>query len=402
MWAQKRLEVGAVTASTGFEIQGMPATNLAPGESTSFVVALSDTTQGMKQGEVQIANNDTDENPFVIQLTAEILNPDTRPREIVVNTAVGNLLKIDPLVGVPQMFLSNTTPLTDIAYNPRNDKLYGVDGTFLYEIKLASKQVVPLFAHNVRAASALGFSPSGDLFAAGEDVYLLDVANKTSKKYAEGGATLAGDIAFLGNRLLMSTTSGDLYEVQSNRATLLGNLAGVAMKGLVATDTNTLYGFSDNRGYLININNLTLTPQFGLLVFAVAGATFQPIASAHNPDNPLDVDADGFVVPLDALLIINELNTPTFTDPTTGRIIGVPQGQTRYPDVNDDGYVTPVDALLVINQLNSPTPVNAIAATDSLIALAGVAADDVFPSKTLLPTDLATDLARSLHAADLA
>lgn len=65
-----------------------------------------------------------------------------------------------------------------------------------------------------------------------------------------------------------------------------------------------------------------------------------------NPLNPLDVNADTTVSPLDALLVINELNAagggPLAARPATG----------AYVDVNGDKAVSPIDALLVLNELN--------------------------------------------------
>jgi len=68
----------------------------------------------------------------------------------------------------------------------------------------------------------------------------------------------------------------------------------------------------------------------------------------QNPLNPLDTSNDGLVAPIDALLVINELNKnnshalpPKPLDPSTGMI-----------DVDGDNIVAPLDALLVINFLN--------------------------------------------------
>ncbi len=62
----------------------------------------------------------------------------------------------------------------------------------------------------------------------------------------------------------------------------------------------------------------------------------------------LDVDRDGFVLPLDALLIVNDLN---------GQRAAVPNGATSADayqlDVTGDGYVSPLDALWVLNYLNA-------------------------------------------------
>jgi hypothetical protein len=64
----------------------------------------------------------------------------------------------------------------------------------------------------------------------------------------------------------------------------------------------------------------------------------------------LDVDNDGFISPIDVLLIINRLNsqgagplptpTPGFQPPP-------------YYDTNGDGQLSPIDALLVVNFVNS-------------------------------------------------
>ncbi|MBC8352364.1 MAG: FG-GAP repeat protein [Planctomycetes bacterium] len=74
----------------------------------------------------------------------------------------------------------------------------------------------------------------------------------------------------------------------------------------------------------------------------------------QNPTNARDVDDSGFVVPLDALIIINELNNPQFRD-ASGRLpLPPPAGSPPpYLDVNGDAHVTPLDVLIVINFLNS-------------------------------------------------
>jgi hypothetical protein len=67
-----------------------------------------------------------------------------------------------------------------------------------------------------------------------------------------------------------------------------------------------------------------------------------------NPNNRFDVNNDGFVSPIDALLVINSLNAggsrPLGGEGEAGKI---------YFDVNSDGAISPVDALQVINTLNS-------------------------------------------------
>ena len=76
----------------------------------------------------------------------------------------------------------------------------------------------------------------------------------------------------------------------------------------------------------------------------------------HNSAKPLDVDCSGFVVPLDALIVINYINANG-----TGPLPSVPPEELgldcrRRPrvDTNGDGSVTPIDVLLIVNALNNP------------------------------------------------
>jgi subtilisin family serine protease len=73
-----------------------------------------------------------------------------------------------------------------------------------------------------------------------------------------------------------------------------------------------------------------------------------PLPSTHqNQSNNLDVNADGRVTAIDALLIINLVNS--MPSPIRVESLGTPP---PYFDVNGDYRVTAFDALLVINELN--------------------------------------------------
>lgn len=76
------------------------------------------------------------------------------------------------------------------------------------------------------------------------------------------------------------------------------------------------------------------------------------LATLTNPGNPLDVNNDLALGPLDALTIINHLNRAASQQPA-----GSPSTEsTRFLDVNEDGEVTPVDALSVLNALAAKRP----------------------------------------------
>ncbi len=68
-----------------------------------------------------------------------------------------------------------------------------------------------------------------------------------------------------------------------------------------------------------------------------------PWMTAHK--YALDVNVDGYVSPLDALLVINQLNGERYTLIASG-------SQRLMLDVNRDDLLSPLDALLVINHLN--------------------------------------------------
>lgn len=77
-----------------------------------------------------------------------------------------------------------------------------------------------------------------------------------------------------------------------------------------------------------------------------------------NPLQPLNVSGDSqeAVSPLDALLVINELNSRRYTNPSDAKLpvySTPPAARLPYLDVSCDGAVTPFDALLVINSLNT-------------------------------------------------
>ena len=82
-----------------------------------------------------------------------------------------------------------------------------------------------------------------------------------------------------------------------------------------------------------------------LLAGDVGTAPTAEVSTLHNTTDPLDVNADSQVTALDALLAINQIQSPS-----------VAQGESSsttdtYPDVNGDGQVSAIDALSVINSL---------------------------------------------------
>lgn len=69
----------------------------------------------------------------------------------------------------------------------------------------------------------------------------------------------------------------------------------------------------------------------------------------QNPELAFDVNGDGFVIPLDALIVINALNSGG-----SGSLPRTPGDEAPpFLDVSGDNFFSPLDAILVINFLNS-------------------------------------------------
>ena len=92
---------------------------------------------------------------------------------------------------------------------------------------------------------------------------------------------------------------------------------------------------------------------------------------AGNPITmELDVNRDGFVTPLDALIVINMLNAGGGE-----AVLSDAAAKGMYPDVDSSGSVAPLDALLIINRLN-----NGSGEGEAVFASAGVSAGVSTPS----------------------
>lgn len=136
--------------------------------------------------------------------------------------------------------------------------------------------------------------------------------------------------------------------------------------------------------------NLNFKPNpFGNDLFAQFGDEYglpvpgnfdPPITSAQtagsftNSQFNLDVNNDGKISPIDALLVINRLNSG-FTPLTS-----TPFSRAPFVDVNADGSCSPVDALMVINWLNLHPVANGVLGSAGEAISAGEAdnADSVF------------------------
>lgn len=120
------------------------------------------------------------------------------------------------------------------------------------------------------------------------------------------------------------------------------------------------------------------------------GGSSQITTGFKNPREAVDVNDDGHITPVDALLVINQLNS------AGAHQLGVQLAASAagpYIDTNGDGYLTPVDALLVINRLNANA---AAASSSSANALRTAAETSEDPSRAVVSTTNEANTATSL------
>jgi hypothetical protein len=140
--------------------------------------------------------------------------------------------------------------------------------------------------------------------------------------------------------------SGEFYFLVSGDASLLDRITTNLQGQPVIDFTPEPFG----NDLLALFGDQFAVPVVGNFDPPVAGqsaAVAEP-ALFQNTMNPLDVDADGEVAPIDALQVINDLNAHG-ARPLVASWFDAPSS---YLDVNGDHEVSPLDALLVINELN--------------------------------------------------
>ena len=115
-----------------------------------------------------------------------------------------------------------------------------------------------------------------------------------------------------------------------------------------------------------------------------------PTFAFQNATNALDVNNDGRVSPLDALIVINALNEHGSDD-----VMAFSEGQfappNAYMDVTGDENVSPLDALLVINHLNG-VPVVALSEGEGAVQVDSVTPHDAADAVLSTVDDVTPDV----------
>ena len=216
---------------------------------------------------------------------------------------------------------------------------------------------VPVSSLSIKAYAAGGSASFARLEIYNSAGELLD--RYTTSALSSGGATLTlrrpeGDIAYAvarghaGTDVVLDTLQWGPAASATSNSLGLYSLAGLpADLYRLRLDLPPLHILTT---FPSNIVELTLSAGQ-----ALSGINFGILRQEnlwHNLVNAFNVsaDPDGDVSPLDALLVINWLNSH---DESELPALATPEAD-GYVDVNNDGFCTPLDALLVINELNRP------------------------------------------------
>ena len=213
----------------------------------------------------------------------------------------------------------------------------------------------------VNAGGTVTYSPFPNFF--GADRFTYEIKDDEGVRSNEATVTIVvnpvndpplangEEYAAVENQMLEATVpgvlsndadvDGDVMQAVLVSATRYGSLQ-LSPDGSFSYTPNINFNREDSFTY--KVSDGTETSQSATVTIVVATAY-----PWHNGTLSVNVNSDGYVTPLDALLVINELNKGGSRKLPTDR----PRPLTSpFTDVSRDGYMTPIDALLVINYLN--------------------------------------------------
>lgn len=173
--------------------------------------------------------------------------------------------KVDVTTGAVSSVVSTGRTFTDIAFDATG-ALWGITFTQLFSINPntgASSLVGNLNAGE--NLNALVFGTDGTLWAAGTRLYTVNKTTGVATSKGNGGTSYssAGDLAFVGSSLVLSTNANQLVTLNTTNgaATVRGPFAVSQVYGLATPDHGTLYGTSGTTVFSVNPANGT-TSQF--------------------------------------------------------------------------------------------------------------------------------------------
>lgn len=223
-------------------------------------------------------------------------------------------------------------------------RLFNFGKVYVWELDSASGETKRILDHG--GLSLLAFDAETVIASGGVAIDLDTGERLWESEYPADAAVIAGDEVFLtmasrpegetvvvslddGKRLHQYDYGGSSITVtndsfllgRGSRITLVDRHSGIARQ--IHEKSNFAY-IAENTLFLGSVE--------------AGDRSFRAIALSLDSRGSLDVNSDGVISPMDALLVVNSVNRG---------------GASAENDVNGDGFVSPLDALIVINWLNS-------------------------------------------------
>lgn len=150
--------------------------------------------------------------------------------------------------------------------------------------------------------------------------------------------------AVIGTVMVNDPDAGEGYSFQ------LSDSRFQVLRGVISLRPGVSLGFGETGE--VGLTIIATSHRTGARVQQTLGITIQrDDRPYHNDEDPLDVDGDGALTPLDPLIIINYINNRGIGPlPRSGEGEGDPSIPNI--DVDGDGRVSPIDILILINRLN--------------------------------------------------
>ena len=191
---------------------------------------------------------------LAVLLTASISHASV----IWIDDANGEIGTVDVATGSVTLVGNAGVVLTDIAFD-HSGNLWGVDFNNLFSINKATGAATLVGSLGSGSFNALTFGSNGTLYAAtnqGGSLYTVNTGTGAATLVGAIGFSSAGDLAFHGGTLYMSTTTGHLISVDTSTGsgTDVGDIGyGAGVFGLANnTDNNVLYGVAGTNLFAIN------------------------------------------------------------------------------------------------------------------------------------------------------
>lgn len=175
-----------------------------------------------------------------------------------ISDITGRLGTVDVATGQSQVIGPEGVFITDIAFDAQGD-LWGVSFNNLYRINTDTGAAMLVGATGIPNGNALVFGSDGTLYAAGAQstsLYSINTATGAATALGDVGALSAGDLAFFGGELYLSSASDELIHI--DLAPVSGTPVGPFGEfhnvfGMARGDDGVLYGVAGTDVFSIDV-----------------------------------------------------------------------------------------------------------------------------------------------------